>query len=83
MADRLKLLPKIIPHWQFDFVKCRFILDNVILAKKILYKLQKAKVENALMVLKLDLNKANDKISRKAIIEVMRSLASATNGAKW
>lgn len=34
MAERLKiLLPNIIPKGQFDFVKGRFILDNIFLAQ--------------------------------------------------
>lgn len=81
LVYRLKvLMAKIIPSSQFTFVEGHFILDNTILAQEILFKLQKIKWNDALLVLKIDLHKAYGKINRDCIIQVMQKLGFSV---KW
>lgn len=81
LTERLKgILHRIIRPLQFVFVKGKLIHDNVILSQEILHKLREAKAKDAMMALKIDLNKAYEKINRGTIIEVMRRLGFSI---KW
>lgn len=62
MADRIAMvLPHIISQEQIGFIKDRGIIDNVLLAPKMIYKLD-SKVRGSNVILKLDMAKAYDRL---------------------
>lgn len=74
-VHRLKgLMSNMIPPSQFVFVEGCFIIDNTILAQKILFKLQHASQRDVLLAMEIDLHKAYDKINHNCIILVMQKL---------
>ena len=71
VANRLKgLLPLIISPYQGGFVKGRLIFDGVISIHEILHSLVKSK--EASMILKLDMNKAYDRVSWHFLEKVLK-----------
>ena len=73
LANRLNaLLPKIISPFQSAFVPGRNIQDNSILAHKLLHNFKKGK--GGLMFLKLDMEKAFDKMEWPFILSIKKKL---------
>ena len=64
LANRLKpILPKLINPFQGAFVEGRSIQDNTLIAHKIFHAFHKQKGKKGLMALKLDIEKAYDKLN--------------------
>lgn len=62
MTSRLKLLLQLISPMQAGFVPNRLIQENTILAHELIHKLKHQKVKKGLMTLKIDMEKAFDRI---------------------
>ena len=63
LANRLKrILPKIITEHQSAFTKSRFIFDNILMAFESLHSMQKHTGNDDLMVIKLDMRKAYNRV---------------------
>jgi exonuclease III len=72
LASRLKpLLPKIISPWQGAFVPGRVIQDNTIIAQEVIHAMKKTKGKQGYMALKMDMEKAYDRIEWSLILKVM------------
>lgn len=70
--DRLvQTLPKIISHNQLGFVKGRNIVENVLLAQEIIRDINK-RSRNTNVVIKLDMEKAYDRVSWFFLTKVLR-----------
>ncbi|KAL4332119.1 hypothetical protein GQ457_07G022500 [Hibiscus cannabinus] len=69
LASRLKaFLPEIIPHAQSAFVKGRLIQDNVIVVHEAFHSIKRRrKGTKSIMALKIDLEKAYDKVDWKVL----------------
>lgn len=81
LTNRLKVvLPDTINLVQYAFLKGGVILDNILIANELLYRLKSHKSKANLMVLKLDLSKAYDPVEWSFLIQVMQMFGSSK---KW
>ena len=63
LANRLKqILPKLISPWQTAFVPSRKIQENTFLAQEILHDMRKKRGKKGWMGLKIDMEKAYDRL---------------------
>lgn len=65
------IMDRLIDPTQSAFVKGRYILDNVVLSHEILHSCRQSKEQG--VVIKLDLEKAYDKVNWSFLLEVMRT----------
>lgn len=73
LANRLQLvIHKILSHSQSAFVPGRRIQDNIILVNEIMPTLKKKRGRGGLMALKIDIEKAYDKVDWGFLLEIMR-----------
>ncbi|XVF74117.1 hypothetical protein PTKIN_Ptkin13bG0034500 [Pterospermum kingtungense] len=64
MTNRLKkILPEVIGPYQSSFVPGRQISDNILIYQKVLHSMRKKKGKVGSMILKIDLEKAYDRLS--------------------
>lgn len=64
LANRLKfLLPDLIATTQSSFVPKRQITDNIILVQEVIHSMHKKRTGKGIMMLKLDLEKAYDRLN--------------------
>lgn len=74
ITSRLKvLIPKLISPNQGVFVEGRWIEDNTMLAQELVHKIKKHKGNNDLMIAKIDLKKAFDRIKWHFVDKVLAS----------
>ena len=84
LANRLKIfLPKIISPLQFDFMPHRNIQNNTILAHKFLHSFKEKKGKEGLMFLKMDMQKAFDKMKWEFILANMSRLGFHFSWINW
>jgi hypothetical protein len=84
LANRLKLLlPKIISPLQSAFVPARNIQDNVILAHELLHSFKNKKGKGGFMFLKLDMEKAFDKMEWSFLLAIMGKLGFHSTWINW
>ena len=84
LANRLKfLLPKIISPLQTTFVPNRNIQDNTILAHELLHSFKNEKGKGGFMFLKLDMEKAFDKMEWDFLLAIMEKLGFHSTWINW
>jgi hypothetical protein len=84
LANRLKiLLPKIISPLQSAFVPNRNIQDNTILAHELLNSFKNKKGRGGLMILKLDMEKAFDRMEWSFLLAIMGKLGFHPSWVNW
>jgi hypothetical protein len=84
LANRLKLLlPKIISPLQSAFVPNRSIQDNSIIAHELLHSFKLKRGKGGFMFLKMDMEKAFDKMEWKLILAIMQHLGFHDTWLKW
>ncbi|KAM6577644.1 hypothetical protein CsatB_029481 [Cannabis sativa] len=77
------ILPEIISPAQTTFVKGRLIAENSAVAKEIVHSMGKKRGKNGYMMIKLDMEKAYDKMSWKFIVEVLERLKFDARFVRW
>lgn len=55
-------MPKLVGHHQSSFIKGRLAVDNIVVAKEIIHSLHSKRSRKCGMVVKVDLEKAYDRI---------------------
>jgi hypothetical protein len=84
LANRLKcLLPKIISPLQSAFVPNRNIQDNSILAHELLHSFKNKKGKGGFMFLKLDMEKAFDRMEWNFLLAIMEKLGFSPIWINW
>ncbi|KAM6595903.1 hypothetical protein CsatA_006427 [Cannabis sativa] len=84
LAMRLRnLLPCIISPAQTAFVKGRQIAENTAVAREIVHSMSKKRGKKGFMMIKLDMEKAYDKMSWSFILEVLRTMNFDDTFIKW
>jgi hypothetical protein len=84
LANRLKLLlPKIISPLQSTFVPNRSIQDNSIIAHELLHSFKLKRGKCGFMFLKMDMEKAFDKIEWNLILAIMQHLGFHATWLQW
>ena len=84
LANRLKqMLPKLISPWQAGFVPERLIQDNSIIAHELIHSMKKKKGKGGYIALKIDMEKAFDKMKWGFLIEVMQCFGFSDKWIKW
>ncbi|XP_055960979.1 uncharacterized protein LOC126672148 [Mercurialis annua] len=79
IANRLKkVMPHIIGPMQTSFVEGRHITDKIILAQEALHSMRKKKGKKSFMVIKIDLEKAYDRISWDFLSETLEDIGFPT-----
>jgi hypothetical protein len=64
LVSRLRpILCKLISHCQYAFIPGRWIAENEIIVQELLHSFRQRKVKNGLMAVKLDLQKAYDRVN--------------------
>ncbi|XP_050207419.1 uncharacterized protein LOC126656837 [Mercurialis annua] len=75
IANRLKsIMSQIIGPAQTSFIVGRHITDNIILAQEIVHSMRKKKGQKGLMAIKIDLEKAYDKLSWDFINDTLHDI---------
>ncbi|CAL1363270.1 unnamed protein product [Linum trigynum] len=85
LTTRLKeVLPQVIGPYQNGFVKGRLISDNVLLAQEVIQFLKiKSQGQEKWMALKLDMEKAYDRVEWEFLFAVMKRLGFTDQWLKW
>ena len=64
IVNRFKpLMDRLVSPYQTSFVPRRSIYDNIIIAKEVVHSLSKLRCKKGYMVVKIDLEKAYDRMS--------------------
>lgn len=74
-------MDRILDTSQSAFIKNRYILDNVIISKEIIHHCQQTKQQG--VVIKVDLEKAYDKIHWDYLLEILQSRGFGAKWIKW
>ncbi|KAH9666643.1 putative ribonuclease H protein [Citrus sinensis] len=73
IANRLQaLLPKLIGPHQTSFVPGRHIVDNIVIAQEVVHSMRKKTGKRGLMAIKVDLEKAYDRLNWSFIFETLQ-----------
>ncbi|KAM6563873.1 hypothetical protein CsatB_023871 [Cannabis sativa] len=84
LALRLKhLLPSIISPEQTAFVHGRLIAENTAVAREIVHSMKKKKGKKGFMMIKLDMEKAYDKMDWEFILNTLKGLGFHQNFVRW
>ena len=84
LATRLKFfLPEIISPLQSPFVPKRNIQDNTILAHELLHSFKSRRGNGRYMFLKMDMEKAFDRMEWPFILSIMEKLAFSSTWLSW
>ena len=82
MENRLKpLLPNLISLEQASFMEGRQILDGIILTHEVIHSLKKSRKSG--MMIKLDLEKAYEKLSWKYMRQMLKAFVFFHDKVKW
>lgn len=68
-----KVSEKLVSPNQGAFVRRRWIAENTVIAQEIVHKIQKHKGMNGLMLMKMDMKKAYDRMEWDFLIRILRS----------
>jgi hypothetical protein len=75
IANRLKdLMPKVVSPFQSSFVPGRHSKDNIIIAQEMIHSMKGLKGRKQFMTIKLDLEKAYDRLNWKFIDETLKAI---------
>ena len=77
------LLPKLISPCQSAFVLGRWIAENEVVVQKLLHSFKKRKVKGGFLAIKLNLQKAYDKVSRKFLQAVLLNFGFNKRFVSW
>ncbi|KAM6552088.1 hypothetical protein CsatB_001896 [Cannabis sativa] len=84
IASRMRyLLPKIVSPNQAAFVKGRHIAENTMIAREIVHSMGKKRGKRGFMLIKLDLEKAYDKLNWEFVISVLHQIGFSHPFTKW
>ncbi|KAM6567827.1 hypothetical protein CsatA_026955 [Cannabis sativa] len=84
LALRLKpILPSIISPAQSAFVQGRFIAENTAVAREIVHSMRRKKGKKGFMMIKLDMEKAYDKMDWGFIIATLKGLGIHEKFVNW
>ncbi|XP_059432574.1 uncharacterized protein LOC132165893 [Corylus avellana] len=84
LANRFKgLLHLFISPYQSAFVPSRNIQDNTILAHELLYSLNSKKGRGGLMAIKIDMEKAFDRMEWKFLLDILAKLGFNSTWINW
>lgn len=84
LANRLKeVLPKIISPWQAGFVPGRTIQENSIVAQELVHSMKHKKGKKGLVAIKVDMEKAYDKMEWCFLEKVMRCFGFNDKWINW
>ncbi|XP_030508975.2 uncharacterized protein LOC115723630 [Cannabis sativa] len=84
IASRLRdLLPRIVSPNQASFVKGRHIAENTMIAREIVHSMRRRKGKRGFMLIKLDLEKAYDKLDWDFILRVLHQLGFNRPFTEW
>lgn len=84
LANRLKkVLPKLISPWQTAFVPVHKIQENTYLAQEILYEMKKKKGGKGWMSLKIDMEKAYDRLEWNFLLNVLKCFGFPSMWIQW
>ena len=72
IINRLKgILLNLISHFQSSFVPKRYIQDNIIIINEMIHSMNTKKGSKGFIAIKIDLEKAYDKIKWEFIIDIL------------
>ena len=84
LANRLKrVLYKIVSPWQTEFVPERIIQENTFIAQEIMYEMRKKKGKSPWMGLKIDMEKAYDRLEWEFLHKVMKCFGFPEVWIQW
>lgn len=80
VIDRLKsIMPKVVLPNQVSFIPRRYITDNIIIAQEIAHSMKNKKGKKSWMALKIDLEKAYDRIRWNFIEDTLLDIGLSGN----
>ncbi|XP_060969524.1 uncharacterized protein LOC133036798 [Cannabis sativa] len=84
IATRLRnILPRIISPNQAAFVRGRHIAENTMIAREVVHSMNKRRGKRGYMLLKLDLEKAYDKLDWDFLISVLHQIGFGSPFIDW
>jgi hypothetical protein len=84
LVNRLRpLLPKLISPCQSAFVPGRWIAENEVVVQELLHSFKKRKVKGGFLAIKLDLQKAYDKVNWKFLQAVLLNFGFNERFVSW
>uniref|UniRef100_A0A803P649 Reverse transcriptase domain-containing protein n=1 Tax=Cannabis sativa TaxID=3483 RepID=A0A803P649_CANSA len=84
IATRLRyILPRIISPNQAAFVRGRHIAENTMITREVVHSMNKRRGKRGYMLLKLDLEKAYDKLDRDFLISVLHQIGFGSPFIDW
>ncbi|CAL1399697.1 unnamed protein product [Linum trigynum] len=85
LSNRLSaILPHIISPFQNGFIKGRCISDNILIGQEVMQFLKtKVRGQDKWMALKLDMEKAYDRVEWEFLFHIMESMGFCTQWMKW
>uniref|UniRef100_A0A803QHJ4 Reverse transcriptase domain-containing protein n=1 Tax=Cannabis sativa TaxID=3483 RepID=A0A803QHJ4_CANSA len=84
LASRIRyLLPRIVSPNQAAFVKGRHIAENTMIAREIVHSMGKRRGKRGFMLIKLDLEKAYDKLDWNFVTSVLLQLGFSNTFTNW
>jgi len=84
LANRLRpLLDKIISPFQSAFIPGRSIHDNILLTHEIMHKFKKLKSKQAWFALKIDMEKAYDRLEWDFVLQCFTELGFHVQWVSW
>ena len=80
ISNRLKpIISRVVAPNQCSFIKGRQSSDNIILVQEIIHSMRNMRKKNGFMAIKIDLEKADDRIQWNFIFDCLRELEISEN----
>ena len=83
MSRLRPILCKLISHCQYAFIPGRWIAENEIIVQELLHSFRQRKVKNGLMAVKLDLQKAYDRVNWSFLKTVLANFGFNETFVGW